>query len=291
MLTNPLIPEPGMSDPHALVVEDTVYLFTGHDVGTGVPDWVMPDWRIYRSDDLQHWEHVGTIDPKDCYMGAGNTNCWAGDIAERNGRFYWYFSNHTESTGVMVADRPEGPYVDALGEPLLDSFDPTIFVDDDGTPYIINGENHSAQGTYRIAKLKENMIELAEEPRPIALDPWGAFPRTDKNSLHKHRGIYYLSCSAYYATSENVYGPYRYRGKVGTGWGLSQRTGSYDAFAHGDFFLFRDNWYHVWTKYIDRSVDRMRNCFLAPLHYLEDGSMHTDTRNLPQEYADENTST
>lgn len=124
-LTNPLIDEPGMSDPHALVVEDVCYLFTGHDVGFGVNDWVMPDWRIYRSEDLQTWSHVGTISPAGNYMGAGNTDCWAGDIVERNGKYYWYFSNRKESTGVMVSSSPEGPYVDCLGRPLLDSFDPS----------------------------------------------------------------------------------------------------------------------------------------------------------------------
>jgi hypothetical protein len=77
-LKNPLIDEPGMSDPHALVTDDAVYMFTGHDVGFGIPDWVMPDWRIFRSENLQSREHVGTISPEDNYMGKGNTNCWAG---------------------------------------------------------------------------------------------------------------------------------------------------------------------------------------------------------------------
>ena len=67
-LTNPLIAEPGMSDPHALVVDEVCYLFTGHDVGVGISDWVMPDWRIYKSADLQSWERVGTIDPADNYI-------------------------------------------------------------------------------------------------------------------------------------------------------------------------------------------------------------------------------
>ncbi len=104
-LTNPLIDEPGMSDPHALVVDDVCYLFTGHDTGFGIADWVMPDWRIYRSEDLQTWEHVGTISPKDNYMGEGNTSCWAGDIVERNGKYYWYFSNRKKNCGVMVASK------------------------------------------------------------------------------------------------------------------------------------------------------------------------------------------
>ena len=107
-LKNPLIDEPGMSDPHMLVVNDTCYVFTGHDVGFGISDWVMPDWSIFISTYLQSWKHVGTISPKDNIMGEGNTNCWAGDIVTRNGKYYWYYSNRKEGAGVMVADKPEG---------------------------------------------------------------------------------------------------------------------------------------------------------------------------------------
>ena len=55
MITNPLIPEPGMSDPHMLVEGDVCYLFTGCDVGFDEPTWVMPEWRIYRSVDMVSW--------------------------------------------------------------------------------------------------------------------------------------------------------------------------------------------------------------------------------------------
>ena len=269
-LNNPLINEPGMSDPHALIVDDVCYLFTGHDVGFGINNWVMPDWRIYRTQDLITWEHVGTISPADNYMGAGNTNCWAGDIVARNGKYYWFFSNHHNETGVMVAEKPEGPYRDALGGPLVDSFDPSIFVEDDGTAYIIYGREN-----YSIAPLKESMTELAGKPRTLTIDRQDSFPRTDKNSLHKHNGIYYLSCSGYYAVSRNLFGPYTHRGLVGTGWGLD--TG----YAHGDFFEWQGRWYHVWCRYRDRSVDRIRDCFVAPVSYETDGTMRDDLSGLP----------
>jgi len=268
-LTNPLIPEPGMADPHMLVEDDVCYVFTGHDVGFGIDDWVMPDWRIYRSEDMQTWEHVGTIDPKDNYMGAGNTSCWAGDIVKRNGKYYWYFSNHHDNAGVMVADRPEGPYKDVLGKPLVDSFDPTIFVDDDNTPYIIYGRTN-----YQIARLKESMIELDEEPKTIVINKPTYFPDMDKNSLHKHNGIYYLSCSGYYATSKNLYGPYEAQGCVGEGWELDTPYG------HGEFFVWKDDWYHVWCKYIDRKKDRVRDCFVAPVIYGPNGELKTDLSQL-----------
>ncbi|QCX00981.1 hypothetical protein FGM00_12980 [Aggregatimonas sangjinii] len=268
-LTNPLIDEPGMSDPHMLVVDDVCYVFTGHDIGFGVNDWVMPDWRIYKSTDLKNWDFVATISPDDNYMGKGNTSCWAGDIVERNGKYYWYFSNRKESTGVMVASKPEGPYKDALGKPLVDSFDPSIFIDDDNTPYIIYGEKG-----YKIARLKNSMIELDEEPKPITINRTTFFPDTDKNSLHKHNGIYYLSCSGYYATSKNLYGPYETQGLIGEGWGLET------SYAHGDFFEWKDNWYHVWCHYKDREKDRIRDSYIAPVIYGPNGEMRDDLSQL-----------
>jgi hypothetical protein len=272
-IKNPLIDNPGMSDPHALIENNFCYLFTGHDVGFGISDWVMPDWRIYRTSDFQSWEQVGTISPADNYMGGGSTSCWAGDIAKRNGKYYWYFSNRKESTGVMVASRPEGPYKDALGKPLVDSFDPSIFIDDDNTPYIIYGEH-----TYKIARLKDSMIELSEEPKEIEIIRTTNFPDTDKNSLHKHNGIYYLSCSGYYATSKNIYGPYETKGIVGKGFGLD--TG----YGHGDFFIWKGSWYQVWCRYRDRSVDRIRDCFIAPVHFDEMGFMHNDLSQIDEKF-------
>jgi hypothetical protein len=269
MIINPLLSTPGMSDPHVYVTGDRVFLYTGHDVGHGKQDWIMPEWRIFTSTTLNNWQQVGTISPEDTYMGKGNTSCWAGDIAQRNGKMYWYFSNRKENTGVMVADAPEGPFRDALGKPLVDSFDPTIFTDDDGTPYIIYGE-----GDYKIARLKENMIELAETPRQIDLNRKHTFPFMDKNSLHKHNGIYYLSCSGYYAVSDTVYGSYVYRGLVGSGWGLES------PFAHGDFFTWQGKDYHVWCNYQNRDVDLVRNCFIAPVSYGEDGAMVDDLSQL-----------
>lgn len=247
----------------------TCYLFTGHDVGHGVPDWVMPDWRIYRSSNLVDWTHVGTIDPADTYRGAGSTDCWAGDIAERNGKFYWFFSHRHHSTGVIVADQPEGPFRDALGHPLVDSFDPTIFIDDDHTPYIVYGH-----GDYKIARLQESMTELAEAPRPISLDRKGVFPVMDKNTLFKHGGVYYLGCSGYYATSTSLHGPYIFQGLTGKGWGLDT------PYAHGDFFRFRGQLYHVWCHYRNRKVDRIRDSYLAPIHFDAKGGLHDDLRHL-----------
>ena len=42
----------------------------------------------------------------------------------------------------------------------------------------------------------------------------------------------------------------------------------------------KGEWYHVWCKYRDRSRDRIRDCFIAPVVYGPDGSMHDDLDGL-----------
>ena len=86
-------------------------------------------------------------------------------------------------------------------------------MDTDGKDYIVFGT-----WNYYIARLNDDMISLAERPRPITLDkkfgPYGAGKTDDKPSLHQRNGIYYLSWSSFYAMSTNVYGPYTYKGSV-----------------------------------------------------------------------------
>ena len=78
---------------------------------------------------------------------------WAPSAIRANGRYYLFFAaNDIQSDqeeggiGVAVADRPEGPFRDALGKPLIGTFhngaqpiDPFVFRDDDGQHYLYYG--------------------------------------------------------------------------------------------------------------------------------------------------------
>jgi arabinoxylan arabinofuranohydrolase len=92
------------------------------------------------------------------------------------------------------------------------------------------------------------------------------------------RSLCYLSCSGYYATSKSIYGLYEAKGSVGEGWGLE--TG----WAHGEFFEWKGDWYHIWCKYRERSYDKVRDCFIAPTIYDEKGLMHDDLSGLDEKY-------
>lgn len=179
----------------------------------------------------------------------------------------------------MIANTPEGPYSDALNKPLLHEaltegkeFDPTLFIDDDPgkSPYIIFG--YKRRGGYFIAKLNEDMVSLAEAPKKLVL--MNDFDKpVDKNYLHKRGSIYYLSAGGFYYTSNDVYGPYHYQGMLGAGHGLGP-------FSHGSFLNHQEQWFHVWTRYLDRSHNKYRESMITYAHYTDDGKLISDTHYL-----------
>ncbi|TVQ25436.1 MAG: hypothetical protein EA383_08375 [Spirochaetaceae bacterium] len=265
--TNPIIRDRGVCDPHIHIFKDRAYLYASHDASPSSTDYVMNDWQVWSSDDLVNWVHESTLRPEDTYMGPSQ-RCWAVDAAERNGKYYLYFSNGMTDTGVAVADHPGGPFRDALGKPLLAadltptrSYDPSVFIDDDDdqSAYIIFGTPVWAGGdSYYIARLGDDMISLAEKPEKIILDD-GA---DDKPFLHKFGGLYYLSWASFYAVSESVYGPYRMQGNIGA---------SPD---HGSFFSWRGQWFHAFT--IFDPTPHHRASGICYVHYHADGRMVVD---------------
>lgn len=277
---NPITNAKGVSDPHIRVFNDTIYLFSGHDDSPQDKLWVMKDWRVFSSTNLLDWNHIQTISPKDNYMDDNSIGCWASDAATRNGKFYFYFSDQKRGIGAMSANHPTGPYVDTLGKPLVSPMhDPTIFVDDDKgkTPYIVYGDKSDA---YYIAELNDDMISVAENPKPITIngEAWKNSPKwMDKNYLFKYNDTYYLSWGREYATSKNIYGPYECVGPVGKGHHL-------DEFAHGSFFWWKGQFYHVWCYYIKNGF-KFRESIITYCHMDDDGKIVTDTAFLDKHFS------
>jgi beta-xylosidase len=48
---------------------------------------------VYSSTILVGWSLRGVISPENNYMGADSTEFWAADVAARNGKYYFYFSD------------------------------------------------------------------------------------------------------------------------------------------------------------------------------------------------------
>ena len=113
-------------------------------------NYTMKDWQLYYTEDMVNWTYLGTPVTTATFPWANQGNrAWAAQCIERNGKFYWYVSitgpGYGETVSVAVADRPEGPYVDAIGGPLchgLGFIDPTVFIDDDGQAYLFWGNRN-----------------------------------------------------------------------------------------------------------------------------------------------------
>ncbi|MBQ1847922.1 MAG: carbohydrate-binding protein [Clostridia bacterium] len=188
-----------------------------------------------------------------------------------------YFSHQQYCIGVAVSENgPGGPYRDALGKPLIPKgmvdtacYDPTVFIDDDEarTPYIMFGFTCIGK-KYYVARLNEDMISLAEPPRPVELEPnWDS----DACWITKHGGTYYLTThEARFATSKSIYGPYTYHGKF-----------MYDyTVDHGTFFTYHNQTYFTYgvpENLGDEKIDPYyRTTKIVYAHFKDDGAIVTD---------------
>ncbi len=280
---NPVIADRGLNDPHVRVVDGKAYLFTSRDRSGTSKAFAMEDWRVFSSTDLIHWLPESVITPQQTFIGRPYTGCWAPDAMYHKGKWYFYFSESNQRTGVMVADKASGPWKDPLGKPLLtsdltptDEYDMGLFKDDDGTPYIIFGV-----WDYYIARLNDDMISLAEKPRLVVLDqkvgPYGKGKLDDKPFLHRANGRYYLSWGCFYATADSPYGPYKYEGafmapeKFAPGYAAPTWPNGPLQGRHGGFFDLHGQNYFIYCDMSQTGNRYFRDSFISYVHYTADG--------------------
>ncbi|XXX74381.1 glycoside hydrolase family 43 protein [Sorangium sp. So ce134] len=199
---NPIVSHIFTADPSAHVFEGRVYVYASHD-----PDdqmgYDMVDYHVFSSDDLVNWQDHGVaLDSADL---SWTNRLYAPDCAysKTTGKYYLYFPNSGSAIGVAVSDSPGGPFVDALGKPLIDKntpgvrdvdwiFDPTVFVDDDGQAYLYFGGGPSNTGdNTRVIRLNEDMISLKDASATTIQAP----DFFEASFLHKRDGKYYFSYS------------------------------------------------------------------------------------------------
>lgn len=219
---NPVVQTSFTADPAPLVHKGVVYLYTGQDEDEA-RDFKMRNWRLYTSTDMSNWTDKGVVASLATFPWAVQDNdAWASQVVERAGKFYLYASVSVPGwpksvIAVAVADKPEGPFKDALGKPLIDKgvgyFDPTVFVDDDGQAYMYWGNPN----LYYV-KLNPDMISYSGEiqqaegkPRNYQEGPW----------FYKRQGKYYMAYASAccpegigYAMSDKPTGPWVYKGDI-----------------------------------------------------------------------------
>ena len=288
---NPIIPiHEGITDPHIRVYDGVAYMTACHDRSMNNEWFNIDHWVMYSSSDLVNWTLEYALHPEETYIGKPYDQCWATDFIKRNGKYYWYFSEHNHGVGVMVADSPGGPWRDPLGKPLLeeglvptDPYDPGI-VEYNGEFYIFFGV-----WDFYIARLNEDMISLAEIPKKIVINnPHGPYnqdgmneehPTDDKAFIHQYNGKLYLSWGCFYAMSDHLYGPYDYVDAIlddsSFAEGYKEPTWPYGfkQGRHGSFFEMSNQWYFAYDDMSQTGTRFFRSAFISYVHYKESGEM------------------
>jgi beta-xylosidase len=187
----------------------------------------------FSSPDLVHWtKHSHVLDVEN--VGWAAYAVWAPSAIEHKGRYYLFFgANDIKSNGqlggigVAVSDRPEGPFRDALGRPLVGEIrngaqpiDQMVFKDDDGQIYMYYGGWKHAN----VVKLAPDLLSLAPFPdgetfKEITPDP----AYVEGSFMAKRKGVYYLMWSeggwtgpdyrVAYAMGASPFGPFK---RIGT---------------------------------------------------------------------------
>jgi hypothetical protein len=230
---NPIVQTIYTADPAPMVYNGRCYVYTTHDEDVLVDNFfTMNDWWCYSSEDMVNWtDHGCVLSYTDFSWSSGKA--WAGQCVERNGKFYFYVplakKSGGEAIGVAVSDSPTGPFVDALGKPLIDrgwgDIDPTVFIDDDGQAYLYWGN----PDLYYV-KLNTDMISYSGGivKVPLTTSGFGTRSKDDRPTtyeegpwFYKRNNLYYMVFAAGpisehigYSTSTSPNGPWTYRGVV-----------------------------------------------------------------------------
>ena len=168
------------------------------------------DVQVMTSSDLLTWTHLGNaLAGLPRWAAPGHT--WSPAVLPRPDGYVLYYVTRLRAAGrqalsVAVADRPEGPYVDASDEPLVyqrsrgGSIDPDPFVDADGTPYLLWKSDDNALGGRTVLWVRQLRPDgLGFDGRPVKVLrqelAWQR-PLVEAPSMVLHDGTYHLLYSA-----------------------------------------------------------------------------------------------
>ena len=311
-----LVPGDYMADPAVHVFNGKLYIYPSHDRESGIPEndngdhFDMKDYHVFSMETIDGavTDHGVVLDVKD--IPWAGRQLWDCDCTCKDGKYYMYFPLKDQTDifriGVAVADKPEGPFI-PQPDPMKGSYsiDPAILDDGDGNYYMYFGglwggqlqryknnkalecaefpaDNEPAIPS-RIAKLADNMLEFAEEPRPVVILDENGKPLTagDNNRrffeaswVHKYNGKYYFSYSTgdthqlCYAIGDNPYGPFTYQGVILTpvvGWTT-----------HHAICEFQGKWYLFHHDSVPSGGRTwLRSLKVCELEYNADGSIKT----------------
>ena len=284
---NPLFTDAFTADPAITVIGNTVYAYVGQDKAS-VGGWFnMPNWLCYSTTDMKNWTAHGPVLAANDFANANSGSAWAAQVVEKDGKYYYYVTLDRKEghfITVAVGDSPTGPFKEAHpGKPLItddmtkDShrpnadIDPTILIDDDGTPWMAWGN-----GDCYMVKLNRNMVEL---DGPITKVPFRNY--SEGPWLFKRDNLYYNVYAAdapgeqaeqiCYSTAKKITGPWTYGGFI-TG------PAKHGFTIHPSVVEFKKQWYffyHDGSYTLDGTPggDCRRQVCVEYLYFNPDGSI------------------
>ncbi|NGY64743.1 family 43 glycosylhydrolase [Lentzea sp. NEAU-D13] len=269
---------PGLNaDPNIIAFGDTYYIYATTD---GFDGWSGTKFSAWSSKNLVDWKDEGVILDLGPDVSWADSRAWAPTIAERNGKYYFYFCAEAK-IGVAVSDSPTGPFVDS-GQPLIaknpsgggQAIDPAVFIDKSGQPYLYWGN-----GEAYVVPLNADMVSYdpAKITRINGLDGFreGLF-------MVERKGTYYLSWSiddtrsedyrVGYATASSPLGPFTNRGLI------LQKDPKLGVLGTGHSSMLQvpgtDDWYLVYHRFAIPGGDGMhRETTIDRLKFNRDGTM------------------
>jgi len=216
------------ADPEATVFGDRYWIYPTFSA----PYDKQLHFDAFSSPDLVHWTtHARILDNQEIRWA--RRAMWAPAAVERNGKYYLFFGandvheGEIGGIGVAVADRPEGPFKDLLGKPLVNQIvnkaqpiDQFVFKDKDGQDYLIyGGWSHC-----NIARLKPDFTGLVPFPDGTTFKEITPERYVEGPCMFIRNGKYYFmwseggwtgpNYSVAYAIGDSPLGPFKRIGKV-----------------------------------------------------------------------------
>jgi beta-xylosidase len=224
---NPVFPG-WYADPEAVIFDKTYWIY---------PTYSAPfDEQVYldafSSPDLVHWtKHPRIVDT--ARVKWARRALWAPAVVRKDGQYFLFFGandvhkGEVGGIGVAVAARPEGPFRDYLGKPLVGTIengaqpiDQYVFQDTDGQYYLFyGGWSHC-----NVARLKPDFTGLLPFPDGSTFKEITPEHYVEGPTMFRRGGRYYFmwsegdwgkpDYSVAYAMADSPLGPFRRVGKV-----------------------------------------------------------------------------
>lgn len=224
---NPVV-EGWYADPEAKIFNHQYWLYPTYSAKYN--EQVFMD--AFSSPDLVHWtKHSHVIDTSGVKWV--RRALWAPAVTEKDGKYYIFFgandiqnNNEKGGIGVAVSDKPEGPFKDYLGKPLIDQIinkaqpiDQFVFRDDNGQYYMIYG----GWGQCNIVKLKNDFTGVEPFEDGVTYKKITPEGYVEGPVMFKRKGKYYFMWSeggwtgpdyrVAYAIGDPPFGPFK---RIGT---------------------------------------------------------------------------